>query len=73
MPVLVNCNFSRQKRNLAEPTVGSIFTPHVCDMFVCNKTHSLSVCVLLLSQPNGQMYELVFWHVGKVEGYLGQF
>ena len=30
------------------------------------------MCVLPLSQPNGQTNGLEFWYVGQVEGYLGQ-
>ena len=43
----------------------------------CNSFGFLCVCdyvclSILLSQPNGQMCRLEFWHVGQVEKYLGQ-
>ena len=50
-----------------------IFTPSVSDG--CNSFGIviLSVCLSVsLSRPNGQTYRLEFWHVGQVEGYLGQ-
>ncbi len=34
-------------------------------------TSSVCVCVLPLSQPNGPMHRLAFWHGCQVEGYLG--
>ena len=57
----------------------AFFTPHVCDVWgVIVLTSSVClcvcvcVCVLPLSQPNGRTYGLKIWHVGQVEGYLGQ-
>ncbi len=64
----------RVYRPFSENASGFI-TPHVCDVsgvIVLTSSVCVSVCLLPLSQPNGQTYGLEFQYVGQVEGYLGQ-
>ncbi len=57
------------------PEWNIFFTPRVSDG--CNSfgivCECVSVCLSVsLSWPNRLTYRLEFWHVGQVNGYLGQ-